>query len=106
MSNQVWNAKDLTSLNAADISAYRWEAMAHYYVSHQTSPTRDLTSLNAADISAYRWQAMAHYYVSHQISPAKDLTFLNGTNNSDDRLVQIEPGFWARQAPALKTANN
>lgn len=82
---------DLTMFSAADISAYRWQAMAKYYLS---SPTRDLTTLNAADISAYRWQAMASYYTSRQVLPTKDLTSQNPTY----RLIMIEPGFWARHA--------
>jgi hypothetical protein len=88
---------DKASLDPADASAYRWESAASYFVSNQVWPV-DLTSLNAADVSAYRWEAMAEYYVSHQIWPAKDLTFVNNsTNNSNYRLLMIEPGFWMRQ---------
>jgi hypothetical protein len=61
------SVKDLTTLSAAEISAYRWEAMAKYY---EGSSARDLTTLDAADISAYRWEAMAKYYMSHQSSAA------------------------------------
>ena len=88
---------DEARLDPADASAYRWESAASYFVAHQVWPV-SLTSLNAADISAYRWDADAAYYVSHQIWAAKDLTFVNnGTNNSNYRLIMVEPGFWARQ---------
>ena len=87
-SHQVW-PDNLTSFNAADISAYRWNAMAGFYASHQVWLT-NLTTLNAADISAYRWNAMASFYAAHP-----------GANNSNGRLMMIEPGFWARQAALL-----
>jgi hypothetical protein len=57
--------RDLTKLSAADISAYRWQAMAKFYSTHQGNiPVTgvDLTTLSAADVSAYRWQAMAEFY--------------------------------------------
>jgi type II secretory pathway pseudopilin PulG len=57
--------QDLTKLSAADVSAYRWQAMAAFYSAHEgTIPVTgvDLTTLSAADISAYRWQAMADFY--------------------------------------------
>jgi hypothetical protein len=54
--------RDLTTLSAADISAYRWNAMAEYY---SKLPAGDLTTLSAEEITAYRWQAMADYYREH-----------------------------------------
>ena len=39
--------KDLTTLDAADIMAYRWEAMAKYY---EGSPAKDLSTLDAANL--------------------------------------------------------
>ena len=70
---------DLTTLSAADVSAYRWQAMAHFYAEHPKSrvdPTTpsfgvDLTTLSAADVSAYRWQAMARFYGEHPITQVR-----------------------------------
>ena len=31
---------DLTTLSAADVSAYRWQAMAHFYAEHPTPRAR------------------------------------------------------------------
>jgi hypothetical protein len=56
---------DLTTFDAADISAYRWNAMAKFYDAQndsQAAVTGDLTTFDAADISAYRWNAMARFY--------------------------------------------
>jgi hypothetical protein len=64
-------AVDLTTLDAAEISAYRWNAMGHFYETHNEStdvPAVDLTTLDAAEISAYRWNAMGHYYETHNES--------------------------------------
>ena len=55
---------DLTTLSAEDILAYRWQAMAQYYAQVSTNGS-DLTTLSSDDITAYRWQAMARYYASH-----------------------------------------
>jgi hypothetical protein len=55
---------DLTTLSAADVSAYRWLAMARFYAG-QPKPGVDLTTLSAADVSAYRWLAMARFYAKH-----------------------------------------
>ena len=57
--------QNLTTLSAADISAYRWEAMAKYYAAQGAQiPVAggNLTTLSADDISAYRWEAMAKFY--------------------------------------------
>ena len=51
---------DLTTLNDAEVSAYRWQAMAQFYAG-QTA-TQNLTTLSDAEVSAYRWQAMAAFY--------------------------------------------
>jgi uncharacterized OsmC-like protein len=40
---------NMTDLNAADISAYRWEAMAKAYVTQQGSPVQDISILGATD---------------------------------------------------------
>ena len=47
-------AANLTALNAADVSAYRWLALARFYTGQRAT---NLTTLSAADILAYRWQA-------------------------------------------------
>jgi hypothetical protein len=118
---------DLVPVDAADISPYRTNSTAQYYVMHQMwpgqdlttfsaaqisvyrwnamatyylgSPARDLTTLNAADISAFRWNAMAQYYADHQDLPSnKVLNIFAATDVSDYRFFMIEPGFWTRQA--------
>jgi hypothetical protein len=69
--------QNLTTLSAADASAYRWEAMARFYATQgaQIPVTgRDLTTLNAADASAYRWDAIARFYAG-QASPAANLSW-------------------------------
>lgn len=53
---------DLRTLSPADVSAYRWNAMADYYAAQAQSV--DLRTLSAGDISAYRWNAMAAFYSS------------------------------------------
>jgi len=60
----------LTSLDAGDISAYRWEAMGRFY-DDLAAPADGLKSLDADDISAYRWEAMGRFYLDHA---APDLT--------------------------------
>ena len=65
------STRNLTTLSADEVSAYRWKAMGDYYTRLQTG---DLTTLSEADISAYRWQAMADYYSKFQ---AGDLTTLS-----------------------------
>ncbi len=53
-------ATDLTTLDDAAITAYRWRAMARFYT-NQAAAT-DLTTLDDAAITTYRWQAMAQFY--------------------------------------------
>ncbi|MEZ4862380.1 MAG: hypothetical protein R3C14_13775 [Caldilineaceae bacterium] len=52
-------ATDLTTLDDAAITAYRWQAMARFYTNQAAT---DLRYLNDAAITAYRWQAMAQFY--------------------------------------------
>lgn len=52
-------ATNLTTMNDASITAYRWQAMARFYTSKAAT---DLTALNDAAITNYRWQAMARFY--------------------------------------------
>lgn len=61
------SAQNLTALSAADITAYRWQAVADFYAASQAQiPVTggDLTTLSANEVSAYRWQAMADFYTS------------------------------------------
>ena len=61
--------QNLTTLSAAGVSAYRWEAMAKSYAAQgaQIPVTGGiLTTRSHADISAYRWDAMALYYLSER----------------------------------------
>ena len=69
--------QNLSTLSAAEASAYRWDAMAKFYAG-QASPAanlswparpdfsqlnqQNLTALSAADASAYRWDAIARFY--------------------------------------------
>jgi hypothetical protein len=66
---------NLTTLSAADVSAYRWQALAKFYTGQ---PAANLTSLSAADVSAYRWQALARFYTGQ---PAADLTSLSDADS-------------------------
>jgi len=66
------SAQDLTTLSAADASAYRWEAMAKFYAGQPA--TQNLTTLSAAEVSAYRWDAIARFYAG-QASPAANLSW-------------------------------
>lgn len=86
---------DLRMYDAAEISAYRWQAMADFYAG---SATRDLTALDAADVSAYRWQAMADFYAG---STTRDLTKSDTLDFSDYRIFMVAPGVWVRQTPPL-----
>jgi len=60
--------QNLTTLSAADVSAYRWEAVASFYDRQASS------ALSAADASDYRWEAMAKFYAG-QASPAANLSW-------------------------------
>lgn len=58
---------DLTTLDAADISAFRWIAMAEFYAANMekmVTANVDLTTLDAEEISAYRWNAMTKFYAA------------------------------------------
>ena len=100
-SNETQNSLngDLTSFDAAEVSAYRWNAMAKFYEA-QNSLNGDLTSFDAAEVSAYRWSAMARFYET-QSSLNGDLTSFDAVDTSDYRLILIESGFWTRQAPLV-----
>jgi len=61
-------SKPLTSYDAAEASAYRWQAIANYYLKHHgavlgSQLPKPLTEYDAAEASAYRWQAIANYYL-------------------------------------------
>ena len=103
-------AGDLSSFDAAEASAYRWNAMAKFYDARnesQSSLAGDLSSFDAAEASAYRWNAMAKFYDAQnesQSSLTSDLSSFSHytTNIADYRFVAVEPGFWTRQAtPAV-----
>jgi hypothetical protein len=96
VSNQVW-PQNLTSFSAADISAYRWNEMAKFYGAHSEFSSRNLTTFSSADTYAYRWEAMGAYYASHQNAGSNARFSIDKVDNSNARLFQIEPGFWARR---------
>ncbi len=59
--------KPLTSYDAEEASAYRWQAIADFYLKHQGVVPgwylpKPLTEYDAEEASAYRWQAIANYY--------------------------------------------
>ncbi len=58
--------QDLSTLSAAQASAYRYTAMAKYY-QEQGGQTVDLTTLNAAEATTYRYTSMAQYYAEQGI---------------------------------------
>jgi hypothetical protein len=47
---------------AADLSAYRWQAMAQYYKDHGLLTRDDFDYVKAANVLAYRCRAMAEFY--------------------------------------------
>ena len=97
--------RELTRLSAADISAYRWQAMAKFYSTYQGNiPAAgvDLTALSAADVSAYRWQAMAKFYSTQQGNipvTGGDLSTLSAADISAYRWRAMAE-FYAKQAQA------
>lgn len=52
---------------AADLSAYRWQAMAQYYKDHGLLTRDDFDYVKAANLLAYRWRAMARFYQDHDM---------------------------------------
>ena len=59
------STQNLTTLSAADVSAYRWEGMAKFYATQGSQipvSGENLTTLSAADVSAYRWEGMGKFY--------------------------------------------
>ena len=75
--SQIGGVSDLTKLNAVDISAFRWIAMADFYAanSERTGGANvDLTTFDAAEISAYRWNAMARFYEKQAFLANSDST--------------------------------
>ena len=72
--------KLLTQYDAAEASAYRWQAIANFYQELETQAQagahlpstgarlqKSLTEYDAAEASAYRWQAFADYYQKHGV---------------------------------------
>jgi hypothetical protein len=55
------------SAAAADLSAYRWQAMANFYKDNDLLNSGTFDSVAAADLSAYRWQAMANFYKDNDL---------------------------------------
>jgi hypothetical protein len=55
------------SAGAADLSAYRWQAMANFYAENGLLNSRTFDSAAAADLSAYRWRAMANFYADNDL---------------------------------------
>jgi hypothetical protein len=65
--------KPLTSYDAAEAMAYRWQAMATFYQKHPeigagTQLSKPLTVYDAGEASAYRWQAIYNYYVLYGLA--------------------------------------
>jgi hypothetical protein len=79
---------DLKKLDAADISAFRWIAMAEFYTANsdlRVPANVDRTTLDAGDISAYRWNAMGEFYAAQNEthdSVSADLTTLTAEDIS------------------------
>ena len=62
--------KPLTSYGAAEVSAYRWQAMANFQLNQKGAVSgsqlpKPLTEYNTEEALAYRWQAIATYYNQH-----------------------------------------
>lgn len=47
---------------AADLSVYRWQAMAQFYKDHGLLTRDDFDYVKSANVLAYRWRAMAQFY--------------------------------------------
>lgn len=79
----IANQGNLTAYSAAEISAYRWIAMANFYKAQGVS-TGYLASLNAADRAAYRWGALDRERLLRATSGAMsaDLTAFNASDIS------------------------
>jgi hypothetical protein len=65
--------KPLTSYDAAEAMAYRWQAMAMFYLRHQgmgsgSQLPKPLTTYDAEEASAYRWQAIGDYYLQERFA--------------------------------------
>ena len=59
--------KPLTSYDADEASAYRWQAMANFQLNQKGTVSgsqlpKPLTEYDADEGLAYRWQAMSNYY--------------------------------------------
>jgi len=52
---------------AADLSAYRWQAMAQFYKDHGLLTRDDFDYVKSANVLAYRWRAMAQFYKDHDM---------------------------------------
>ena len=65
--------KPLTSYDEAEATAYRWQAMAKFYLRQQgivcsSQLPKPLTEYDAAEADAYRWQAICNYYVQDSLA--------------------------------------
>jgi len=90
-------AQNLTTLSAADASAYRWDAIAKFYA--EQSAAQNLTTLSAADASAYRWDAIAKFYAGQ--ATTQNLTTLSAAEASAYRWEAMAKFYAEQAAPAL-----
>ena len=86
---------NLTALSAADVSAYRWQALAKFYTGQ---PAANLATLSAADVSAYRWQALARFYTGQ---PAVNLATLSAADVSAYRWQALAKFYTGQPAANL-----
>ena len=95
---------DLTTFSAAEISAFRWNAMARFYTAQGVSTTF-LSSLNAADRTPYRWNALDQERLLRPTSVAMgvDLTSYDAADIAAYRWnamarFYISHGLWNRNS--------
>jgi hypothetical protein len=66
---------------AADLSAYRWQAMADFYENHGLLTRDNFDYEQAANNLAYRWQAMARFYEKNGILTRDNFDYEQAANN-------------------------
>lgn len=102
---------DLNQFSAADITAFRWIAMAKFYEAQGVS-TGFLASLNAADRAAYRWSALDLGRLLRATSGAlsTDLTSYDAADISAYRwdamaYYYVSHGLWNQNSSSLNTSS-
>lgn len=67
---------------AANLSAYRWQAMANFYEDNGLLTRDDFDYEAASNLSAYRWQAMANFYKDNGLLTRENFDYEAAANLS------------------------